>query len=100
VTRVGASPRPVSGDGTAEANAAVSTASGWIVGIDAAHPEAACAVHTHAPSIGDSLLADHSPFERRRLPHASNLQRLWSSPVRRLHRTDPDVFEHAALAAV
>lgn len=53
-----------------------------------------------AQSIGGTPFADHPAFERRRVPHVTNLPILWRSHLRRLRRTDPDLFERAALAAV
>ena len=46
-----------------------------------------------AQSIGGSPFADDPVFERRRIPHVTNLALLWDSHLRRLRRTDPDLFE-------
>lgn len=62
--------------------------------------ERAAEFHVLGKSIGGTPFPDDPAFEWRRRPHVENLPILWGSHLRRLRRTDPDLFERAVLAAV
>lgn len=57
--------------------------------------ERAAHVHVLASAIGGEPFRDNDAFARRRLPHVGNLALLWDSHLRRLRRTDPDLFAFA-----
>lgn len=62
--------------------------------------ERAAEFHVLAQSIGGTPFPDNPAFEWRRRPHVHNLPLLWGSHLRRLRRTDPDLFDAAVPAAV
>lgn len=58
--------------------------------------EAAARFHVLGASIGGTPFADHERFMERRRPHRANLVLVWDAHLRRLRRTDPEVFEDEA----
>jgi L-fuculose-phosphate aldolase len=60
--------------------------------------EAAARFHTLARSIGGTPFPDSDDFLARRVPHRANLPLVWDAHLRRLRRTDPDLFSAPALS--
>jgi L-fuculose-phosphate aldolase len=56
--------------------------------------ERAAEVQVLAAAVGGSPFPDNPDFARRRIPHVANLPLLWDSHLRRLRRTDPDLFAY------
>ena len=59
--------------------------------------EAAARFHTLARSIGGTPFPDNDAFFERQVPHRANLPLLWDAHLRRLRRTDPDLFSAPVL---
>jgi hypothetical protein len=56
--------------------------------------------HVLAAGIGGTPFADNPSFLTRKVPHRANLPLLWDAHLRRLQRTDPDLFAGAEAIAV
>jgi L-fuculose-phosphate aldolase len=55
--------------------------------------EEAARFQVHAQSVGGTPFPDNRALATRRAAHVGNLGRLWDSHVRRIMRTDPELFE-------
>jgi L-fuculose-phosphate aldolase len=62
--------------------------------------EKAARFHVLAAGIGGTPFPDNPSFLTRKLPHRANLPLLWDAHLRRLQRTDPDLFAGAEAMAV
>jgi len=62
--------------------------------------EKAARFHVLAASIGGMPFPDNPSFLTRKVPHRANLPLLWDAHLRRLQRTDPDLFACAEAMAV
>jgi L-fuculose-phosphate aldolase len=60
--------------------------------------EAAARFHVLARSIGGTPFPDDAALAERRAPHRANLPIVWDAHLRRLRRTDPDLFSAAAVS--
>ncbi len=60
--------------------------------------EAAARFHILAKSAGGTPFPDNDGFLSRRVPHRANLPLVWDAHLRRLRRTDPDLFAAATLS--
>jgi L-fuculose-phosphate aldolase len=61
--------------------------------------EKAARFHVLGASVGGTPFPDNPAFLTRKVPHRANLQLLWDAHLRRLRRTDPDLFERADAAS-
>jgi L-fuculose-phosphate aldolase len=55
--------------------------------------EAAARFQVLSMSVGGTPFADQPAFAERKRPHRANLGLVWDAHLRRLRRTDPDLFE-------
>jgi L-fuculose-phosphate aldolase len=60
--------------------------------------EKAARFHVLAAGIGGQPFPDNPAFLAKKVPHRANLTLLWAAHLRRLRRTDPDLFERTEAA--
>jgi L-fuculose-phosphate aldolase len=60
--------------------------------------EKAARFHVLAAGIGGRPFPDNPAFLAKKVPHRANLTLLWAAHLRRLRRTDPDLFERTEAA--
>ena len=60
--------------------------------------EKAARFHVLAAGIGGRPFPDNPAFLAKKVPHRANLSLLWDAHLRRLRRTDPELFELAEAA--